>query len=195
VTHADERRRAREMLDLQEGRGPVPLLDDAGIESLLRSSRRIAVVGASARTGRPSHDVLVALLHRGWDVVPVSPVADEVVGRRAYPTLAAAVAETGPFDIVDLFRRPEACPDHALEAVEVGGSRCLWLQLGIVSWEAARIAHDGGLAIVMEASHYCMAWRGVKDIDARMLNSVMRGVFLKDSTLRREFLALIPRKD
>jgi GTP cyclohydrolase I len=52
-----------------------------------------------------------------------------------------------------------------------------------------------GLAIVMEASHYCMAWRGVKDIDARMLNSVMRGVFLKDSTLRREFLALIPRKD
>jgi GTP cyclohydrolase I len=52
-----------------------------------------------------------------------------------------------------------------------------------------------GLAIVMEASHYCMAWRGVKDIDAKMLNSVMRGVFLKDSTLRREFLALIPRKD
>ena len=52
-----------------------------------------------------------------------------------------------------------------------------------------------GLAIVMEATHYCMAWRGVKDVDAKMINSVMRGVFLKDSTLRREFLALIPRKD
>ncbi|MBE7941370.1 MULTISPECIES: GTP cyclohydrolase I [Ramlibacter] len=51
-----------------------------------------------------------------------------------------------------------------------------------------------GLAIVMEASHYCMAWRGVKDMDARMINSVMRGVFLKDSALRREFLALIPQK-
>ncbi|MFZ3139812.1 GTP cyclohydrolase I [Polaromonas sp.] len=51
-----------------------------------------------------------------------------------------------------------------------------------------------GLAIVMEASHYCMAWRGVKDMDSKMINSVMRGVFLKDSTLRREFLALIPRK-
>jgi GTP cyclohydrolase I len=50
-----------------------------------------------------------------------------------------------------------------------------------------------GLAIVMEASHYCMAWRGVKDMDSKMINSVMRGVFLKDSTLRREFLALIPR--
>ena len=52
-----------------------------------------------------------------------------------------------------------------------------------------------GLAIVMEASHYCMAWRGVKDMDSKMINSVMRGVFLKDANLRREFLSLIPRKD
>jgi len=51
-----------------------------------------------------------------------------------------------------------------------------------------------GLAIVMEASHYCMAWRGVKDMDSKMINSVMRGVFLKDSNLRREFLALIPKR-
>lgn len=50
-----------------------------------------------------------------------------------------------------------------------------------------------GLAIVMEASHFCMAWRGVKDMDSKMINSVMRGVFLKDSNLRREFLSLIPR--
>ena len=49
-----------------------------------------------------------------------------------------------------------------------------------------------GLAIVMEASHYCMAWRGVKDMDSKMINSVMRGTFLKDSNLRREFLSLIP---
>ena len=51
-----------------------------------------------------------------------------------------------------------------------------------------------GLAIVMEASHYCMGWRGVKDLDSKMINSVMRGVFLKDPNLRREFLALIPKK-
>ena len=51
-----------------------------------------------------------------------------------------------------------------------------------------------GLAIVMEASHYCMAWRGVKDMDSRMINSVMRGTFLKDPNLRREFLSLIPNK-
>lgn len=51
-----------------------------------------------------------------------------------------------------------------------------------------------GLAIVMEASHYCMGWRGVKDMDSKMINSVMRGVFLKDPNLRREFLSLIPKK-
>jgi len=50
-----------------------------------------------------------------------------------------------------------------------------------------------GLAIVMQATHYCMAWRGVKDMDSKMINSVMRGVFLKDANLRREFLSLIPR--
>lgn len=52
-----------------------------------------------------------------------------------------------------------------------------------------------GLAIVMEASHFCMSWRGVRDNDSRMINSVMRGVFLKDSALRREFLSLIPGKN
>ena len=52
-----------------------------------------------------------------------------------------------------------------------------------------------GLAIVMEATHYCVAWRGVKDLDSKMINSVMRGVFLKDANLRREFLSLIPRKN
>ena len=52
-----------------------------------------------------------------------------------------------------------------------------------------------GLAIVMEASHFCMGWRGVKDMDSKMINSVMRGAFLKDAALRREFLALLPKKD
>jgi len=52
-----------------------------------------------------------------------------------------------------------------------------------------------GLAIVMEASHFCMGWRGVKDVDSKMINSVMRGSFLKDANLRREFLSLIPRRD
>ena len=57
-----------------------------------------------------------------------------------------------------------------------------------------RKTQPDGLAIVMGASHFCMGWRGVKDMDSKMINSVMRGVFLKDANLRREFLALIPRK-
>jgi GTP cyclohydrolase I len=57
-----------------------------------------------------------------------------------------------------------------------------------------RKTQPDGLAIVMEASHFCMGWRGVKDMESKMINSVMRGVFLKDANLRREFLALIPRK-
>lgn len=52
-----------------------------------------------------------------------------------------------------------------------------------------------GLAVVMSATHYCMSWRGVKDMDTRMINSVMRGAFLKDANLRREFLSLIPREN
>jgi predicted CoA-binding protein len=71
-----------------------------------------------------------------------------VAGRVCYPSLAAAVEATGPVDIVDVFRRPEACPAHAREAV-AAGARCLWLQLGIVSPEAAAIAAAGGLSVVM----------------------------------------------
>jgi len=56
-----------------------------------------------------------------------------------------------------------------------------------------RVRPDG-LAIVMEADHFCMHWRGVKDTDSAMVNSVMRGAFLKDANLRREFLSLLPRK-
>jgi hypothetical protein len=72
-----------------------------------------------------------------------------VLGVPAFPTLAEAVAATGPFDLVDVFRRSELCVPHAREAVEAGAA-CLWLQLGVVNWEAARIAHDGGLSVVMD---------------------------------------------
>lgn len=67
----------------------------------------------------------------------------------AFATLAEAVAATGPVDIVDVFRRPELCVPHAREAIEAG-ARCLWLQLGVVNWEAARIADEAGLTVVMD---------------------------------------------
>jgi uncharacterized protein len=145
----EERARTIAFLDLHEGRGAVPILDDSGIRDLLAATRRIAVVGASDDSGRPSNDVFRNLRASGFDCVPVNPNVASVAGVRTYPTLVEAVAATGPVDIVDVFRRAELCAPHAREAV-VTGARCLWLQLGIVDWESATIAHEGGLAVVMD---------------------------------------------
>jgi predicted CoA-binding protein len=145
----DDPARARDFLDAQENRGPVRLLDDDGIARLLREAHRIAVVGASSNPVRASNSLFETLVGAGFDCVPVNPNEREVLGRLAYATLAEAAAETGPFDIVDVFRRPEFCAVHAREAVAIG-ARCLWLQLGIVSWDAARIAAEGGLEVVMD---------------------------------------------
>jgi len=144
-----DRERTIAFLDVAEGRGPVPLMDDEAEADLLRTSRRIAVVGASSNPGRPSFGVFRYLIHHGYDCVPVNPNEREVEGVPAFPTLRAAVEATGPFDIVDVFRRSELCEAHAHEAAEAG-ARCLWLQLGVVNWVAARIAHDAGLGVVMD---------------------------------------------
>ena len=146
---AEERRRARDILDLQEGRGPVPLLDDDGIADVLRTARRIAIVGASANPARPSHGVVDYLLRQGYDCVPINPNERSVLGISAFPSISDAAAAGGPFDIVDVFRRSELCVPHAQEAVATG-AWCLWLQLGVVNWEAARIAMAGGLSVVMD---------------------------------------------
>ena len=95
----------------------------------------------------------------GFECVPVNPNCAGVQGVPAYPTLGDAVAATGPFDLIDVFRRSELCVSHAREAVEAG-ARVFWLQLGVVSWEAAQIAHAGGLEVVMDR---CTAieWRRI----------------------------------
>ena len=153
----EERARTIAYLDLQEGRGSVPVLDDAGISELLSTTRRIAVIGASDDRSRPSNDVFRNLVRNGFDCVPVNPNVRSVDGVRAYPTLAEAVTATGPVDIVDVFRRAELCAPHAQEAVDVG-ARCLWLQLGVVDWPSATIAHEAGLAVVMDRCLW-VEWR------------------------------------
>jgi predicted CoA-binding protein len=127
----------------------VPLLDEVGAVSALRSARRIAIVGASPSPARPSNGVMRTLLSAGYDCVPVNPNASEVLGRPCFGSVQAAVEATGPVDIVDVFRRPAATPEVAHAAVAVG-AKVLWLQLGVISWEAARIAHEGGLDVVMD---------------------------------------------
>ena len=146
---AAQRARTIAYLDLEEGRGPVPVLEDAAIGDVLRTTRRIAVVGASSNEIRPSFGVFRYLIHQGYDCVPVNPAERSVLGVPAFRTLREAADATGPFDLVDVFRRSELCVSHAREAVEIG-ARCLWLQLGVVNWEAAQIARDGGLTVVMD---------------------------------------------
>jgi predicted CoA-binding protein len=116
---------------------------------ILRDSRTIALVGASTKEWRPSHGVMRYLLSQGYDVVPVNPrcAGEEILGR----TVVASLREIEqPIDLVDVFRRAEHTAPVAREAVEVG-AKALWLQLGIRSEEARRIAEEGGLAYVEDA--------------------------------------------
>jgi predicted CoA-binding protein len=120
------------------------------MRELLTAANVIAVVGASANPDRPSYGVFKKLLANGYRVVPVNPNESEVLGQRAYATLADVPF---PIDVVDVFRRPEFTPAIADEAVRVK-AKALWLQSGIVNEEAATRAKAGGLTVVMDS---CLA--------------------------------------
>ena len=145
----EEADRARDFLDLEEGRGPVPILSDDAARELLANAKRIAVVGASPKPQRTSNSIMRYLMDAGFECVPINPNWDEVLGERVYRTVVEATEATGRFDIVDVFRRSELTPEVARDAVAAGAG-CLWLQVGVVSWEAARIAHEGGMTVVMD---------------------------------------------
>ncbi len=136
------RQRTVAFLDLQEGRGPVPAARRPRHRGAsCRSTRRIAVIGASSDPGRPSFGVFRYLVATGFDCVPGQPErAGRASASRPSGRSRRRSNATGPFDMVDVFRRSELCVPHAHEAVAVG-ARCLWLQLGVVNWEAA---HDRG---------------------------------------------------
>ncbi|MDX6470171.1 MAG: uncharacterized protein QOF75_1974 [Gaiellaceae bacterium] len=116
-------------------------------EEILREARTIAVVGASPDPGRPSHGVTAYLMRAGYTVIPVNPLADEVLGLRCLPSLAELEE---PVDLVDVFRRPEHCGEVAREAAATGAG-ALWLQLGIVSAEARAVAEEAGMDYVENA--------------------------------------------
>jgi uncharacterized protein len=121
--------------------------DEAGLRSILEDVHTIAVVGLSSRPERPSYGVSAYMQEHGYRIVPVNPKESEVLGERAYPSLLD-IPEDVRVDVVDVFRRAEETPDVARQAVAIG-AKALWLQEGIVNDEAARIAIDGGLDLVM----------------------------------------------
>ena len=121
--------------------------DDRELRTLLGRVRTIAVVGLSSKPDRPSLDVAAYLQDRGYRIVPVNPGETEVLGERAYPSLAD-IPDGVRVDVVDVFRRAEETPQVARDAVAIGAS-VLWLQDGIVNDEAYRIASDAGLEVIM----------------------------------------------
>lgn len=118
------------------------------LRPLLGSAQVIAVVGASPNPARPSHTIMRFLLDQGYRVIPIRPKVSEILGQPCYGSLAEIPAEI-KVDIVDVFRKAEACPGVAQAAVELG-AKALWLQEGIVSEEAAAIAASGGLDVIMD---------------------------------------------
>ena len=119
---------------------------DAVLRAMLERRPRVALVGASTNPERPSHQVMAGLLDQGYEVVPVHPTYAEVLGRAAFKSLEAIDV---PIDLVDVFRRADATPEIARQAVAIGAA-VLWLQLGVINHEARRIAEQGGLMVVMD---------------------------------------------
>ena len=128
------------MTDLSRYQDPHTIL------ATLLAARTIAIVGLSKDPLRPSYFIGFYLKRHGYKVVPVNPREPEVLGEKSYPTLKDIPF---PVDVVDVFRRPDAVPEIARDAVAIG-AKALWLQFGVISPEGARIAEDAGLAVVMD---------------------------------------------
>jgi predicted CoA-binding protein len=111
---------------------------------ILEESVTIAVVGASRDPGKPAHNVPVQMLRHGWRVIPVNPYSDELWEQRTYPVLAE-IPE--PVDLVNVFRPSADAAEVVRQAVEIG-ARAVWLQQGIVSRDARKIAQEAGIDYV-----------------------------------------------
>ncbi len=113
---------------------------------ILRKYKRIAMVGLSSNPFRPSHFAAIYLLAEGYEILPVNPREQEVLGRRCYRSLREA---PGPVEVVDIFRERAAVPAIVEDAIAIG-AKVVWMQLGIIHEEAAARARAAGLEVVMD---------------------------------------------
>ena len=120
----------------------------ATADRILDRARVFAVVGASPSAWRPSHGVMRVLLDHGYEVVPIRPGVEEVLGRRAYPDLASVPDEV-TIDVVDIFRRSDRAGAHVDEAI-ARGVPAVWFQLGVIDHDAAARARAAGLEVVVD---------------------------------------------
>jgi len=124
----------------------VAITDDEELKQVYAETKTIAVVGASGSEEKAAHTIPRYLQREGFRIIPVNPRGGEILGEKVYEKLAD-VPE--PIDVVDVFRPSEETPGVAKEAV-AAGAKVLWLQEGISSEEAERIASEGGLKVVMD---------------------------------------------
>lgn len=124
----------------------MPVEDDH-IRDVLTRVRAIAVVGASPKPERPSHDVITFLQARGYRILPINPgqAGREILGETVYANLASAPK---PVDMVDIFRRSDSVGPVVDEAIAIG-ARVIWMQIGVVDKHAAERAREAGLTVVM----------------------------------------------
>jgi predicted CoA-binding protein len=122
-------------------------MSDDVIASILTTTRRIAVVGASNKPARPSYGVMQFLIAQGYDVTPVNPglVGNQILGRNVVATLA----EAAPLEMVDLFRNAAEVEEPVNEAIRLG-AKTIWMQLGVINETAAAAARAAGLTVIMD---------------------------------------------
>lgn len=126
--------------------------DDAELSELLKTARVFAVIGASPKPDRPVYGVMERLLAKGYTVIPVNPgqAGGEILGQKVYTSLAAVPP---PADIVDIFRASDAALGVVMDAIREKdrlGLKAVWMQIGVVNQEAARLAREAGLIVVMD---------------------------------------------
>ncbi len=122
---------------------------DAHISEIIRTAHTIAVVGASPKSYRPSNGVARYLMEQGYEVIPINPKHDMILGVRAHPDLVAAREVEGPIDIVDIFRATEHVLPHVQEAIEIT-TKLIWMQVGVVNKEASLLAEAAGIPVMMD---------------------------------------------
>ncbi len=123
---------------------------DAAVADILRTMKRVAVVGISDKPERASHGITKFLQGLDLEVSGVNPMLQEVLGVKVYPELADV---PGPVDVVDVFRRSDTV-GPVVDAAVAAGARCVWMQEGVVNEEAAKVARDAGLTVIMDRCIY-----------------------------------------